>query len=77
MVITNQLPPETFLKGAPAIQIGHWKELPALLKKYARDLDALEHYRKASLDFWKNHLSEPVIGQHVAHFLNGCPGGCP
>jgi len=77
MVITNRLPPETFLKGAPAIQIDHWKELPALLKKYARDLDALEHYRKASLDFWKNHLSEQIIGQQVAHFLNGCPGGCP
>jgi hypothetical protein len=77
MVIANRLPPEPFLKGAPVIEVDNWKVLPDLLKKYARDIDALEHYRKASLDFWKNHLSEQVIGQQVAHFLNGCPGGCP
>jgi hypothetical protein len=77
LVIANQLPPEPFLKGAPVIEVDNWKVLPDLLKKYARDIDALEHYRKASLDFWKNHLSEQVIGQQVAHFLNGCPGGCP
>jgi hypothetical protein len=77
MVIANQLPPEPFLKGAPVIEVDNWKVLPDLLKKYARDIDALEEYRRKSLDFWKNHLSEPVIGQQVAYFLNGCPGGCP
>lgn len=77
MVVTNSLPPEPYLKNAPVIEVDNWKVLPDLLKKYARDLDTLEHYRNASLDFWKNHLSEPVIGEQVAHFLNGCPGGCP
>lgn len=77
LVISNRLPEASFLRGAPIIQIDNWNKLPALLKKYARDLDALEHYRKASLDFWKNHLSEPIIAQQVAFFLNGCPGGCP
>lgn len=77
LVITNRLPNEPFLRGAPVIQVDHWSELPALLRKYARDLDALEHYRKAGLDWWKNHCSEQVIGPQVAHFLNGCPGGCP
>ena len=77
LVITNRLPDEPFLHGAPVIQIDHWKELPGLLKKYARDIDALEDYRHAALDWWKNHCHEQVIGHHAAHFLNGCPGGCP
>jgi hypothetical protein len=71
LVICNRLPPEPFLEGAPVIQIDNWKELPRLMQKYARDLDALEHYRCASLEFWNTRLSEPVIGQKVAKFLNG------
>jgi hypothetical protein len=69
LVITNRLPPEPFLKGAPAIEIDNWKELPKLMKKYARNLDALEEYRHASLEFWKNRLSERAIGAEVAKFL--------
>ena len=77
LVITNRLPDEPFLRGAPVIQVDHWKELPSLLQKYARDIDALEHYRQASLNWWQNHCHEQVIGAQVGHFLNGCPGGCP
>ncbi|WP_348260972.1 hypothetical protein P8935_14295 [Telmatobacter sp. DSM 110680] len=69
LVITNILPPEPFLAGAPAIQVENWRELPQLLKKYARDLDALEHYRMSSLKFWQTRLSESVIGVQVAQFL--------
>ena len=69
LVISNMLPPEPFLEGAPAIQLDNWKELPALMKKYARDIDALEHYRKAGLDFWRTRLSERIIGSQVAAFL--------
>jgi len=77
LVITNRLPDEPFLRGAPLIQVDHWNELPDLLKKYARDLEALEHYRQAGLEWWQNHCYEKVVGVQVAHFLNGCPGGCP
>ena len=73
LVITNRIPDEPFLHGAPVIQIDHWKELPALLKKYARDIDVLEHYRQDSLAWWQNHCHEKVIGPQVADFLNGCP----
>lgn len=77
LVIANPLPEEPFLKGAPVLQVNHWNELPDLLRKYARDLDALEHYHQASLDRWQNHCHEKVIGPQVGLFLNGCPGGCP
>lgn len=71
LVITNRLPPEPLLDGAPVIEIDSWKELPVLMKRYARDLDALEHYRQAGLAFWRSRLSEPVVGMQVAQFLKG------
>lgn len=70
LVITNRLPDRPFLSGAPVIQVDNWKELPALFRRYARDLDALEHYRQASLDWWQSHCSEGVIGRQVANFLD-------
>src|SRR5579883_369277 len=72
LVIANHLPDESFLRGAPIIQIDQWKELPGLLRKYARDIDVLEHYRQAGLDWWQNHCHERVIGAQIAHFLNDC-----
>lgn len=74
LVISNRLGDESYLKGAPVIQVDHWKELPCLFKKYARNLAALEHYRAASLAWWEQHCSERVFGPRVAHFLNeACP----
>jgi hypothetical protein len=72
LVITNRLPDEPYLRGAPVIQVDHWKELPGVLRRYARDLDALEDRRNASLAWWENHCSEFVIGPQVARFLNDC-----
>lgn len=72
LVITNRLPDEPYLRGAPVIQVDHWKELPGLLGKYARDVDALEDFRRASIAWWENHCSEFVIGAQVACFLNDC-----
>jgi hypothetical protein len=69
LVISNLLPSEPFLEGAPVIQVDHWRELHGLLKRYARDLDALEHYRKASLEFWQTRCSEAVVAVKVAQFL--------
>ncbi|WP_158748068.1 hypothetical protein [Acidobacterium sp. S8] len=77
LVITNRLPDEPFLRNSPVIQVDHWKELPGLLRRYARDFVALEHYRQAGLEWWQKHCHEDVIGPQVGHFLNGCPGGCP
>jgi hypothetical protein len=69
LVVSNMLDAEPLFEGAPVIQIDNWKELPALMRIYARDLDALEHYRKASLEFWQTTCSEPVVAAKVAQFL--------
>lgn len=74
MVITNRLPNMPFLTGAPLVLIDHWRELPHLLQKYARDLPTLERYSKESRAWWDERCSEPVIGQQVADFLNRLNG---
>jgi hypothetical protein len=59
-----------FLTGAPLVFVNHWDELPGLLRKYARDLTALEHYSRASRRWWDEHCSEFVIGRQLAEALD-------
>jgi hypothetical protein len=73
LVITSPFPNEPFLRGAPVITVDSWSELPGLLSRYARDIDALEGYRLASLAWWKSHCSEPVIARRLAEQLNSGP----
>jgi len=70
LVMTNRLPPVPFLAGAPVVYVDHWKQLPALLRKYARDFDALEQASRASRRWWDEHCSEAVIGKQIADALN-------
>lgn len=70
LVLTNPFPSEPFLKGAPVVIVDSWRQLPALLKRYARDLDTLERYREASLAWWESHCSEQVIARQLADQLN-------
>lgn len=73
LVFTNPFKNEPFLRGAPVITIDSWHELPRLLQRYARDIDTLERYRLASLAWWNEHCSEPVIARQLADQLNGNP----
>ena len=70
LVMTNRLPAMPFLTGAPLIIVDNWRDLPKLLRRYARDLPALEQHSQASRRWWDEHCSEAVIGRQVATFLN-------
>ena len=70
LVITSPFRNEPFLRGAPVITVDSWRELPKLLRRYARDIDTLERYRLASLAWWNDHCSEPVIARQLATQLN-------
>jgi hypothetical protein len=71
LVMTNPLPHAPYLDDAPLILVDNWRELPKLLRKYARDLPTLERYSKAGRQWWDDHCAEQVIGKHVAGALNG------
>jgi hypothetical protein len=70
LVITSPFRNEPFLRGAPVITVDSWRELPKLLRRYARDIDTLERYRLTSLAWWNDHCSEPVIARQLATQLN-------
>jgi hypothetical protein len=69
LVLTSPFPDEPFLRDAPAIVVDNWRQLPDLMRRYARDIDTLERYREAGLAWWEKHCSEPVIARHLASIL--------
>ncbi len=70
LVVTNPVAPEPFLRDAPVIIVDSWRELPRLLRRYARDVNTLEQYREAAVHWWRERLSEPVIARQLAQALN-------
>ncbi len=70
LVLTSPFPNEPFLRNAPVIVVDNWQEIPSLLRRYARDLTALERYRAAALRWWDEYCSEPVVAAQVAAALN-------
>ena len=71
LVVANPLPRDEFMyPGAPLLLVDHWREIGGILKKYARDVDALEEWRARSLAWWHDHLRPEVIAQFVARELN-------
>lgn len=73
MVLSNPYPDEPFLRAAPAVIVDDWRQLPELLRRYARDIDTLERYRAAGLAWWDTYCSEPVVARQLAEHFNAAP----
>ncbi len=71
LVVANPLPRDRFFyPGAPVLLVDHWREVGGILKKYARDLAALEDFRARGLAWWNEHLRPEVMGAYLAQELN-------
>lgn len=71
LVLTNPLPKDEFLyPDAPLMIVDHWRELPALMEKFARNIEVLEEFRARGLAWWHNHLRPEVVAVEVARMLN-------
>ena len=71
LVVANALPKDAFMyPGAPLLYVNHWREIRAILERYARDVDALEAWRERSLAWWHDRLRPLVMAQYVAGHLN-------
>jgi hypothetical protein len=70
LVICNRLPPLPFLQDAPILVVDDWKELPSLLKRYARDIDALEQFSAAGQRWWDERCGEKAFAAVLAEQLN-------
>lgn len=69
LVVSNRLPNDEFLTGAPILQVDHWRELEGILERYARNVELLEKAREASLTFWRKHIAAEVLGKQLAQRL--------
>ncbi len=71
LVVANPLPRDEWMfPNAPILYVNHWREIEGILKKYARDIPALEAWRAKSLDWWHNHLRPEVVAPAIARQLN-------
>ena len=71
LVVANPLPRDEFLyPKAPLLIVDHWREIGGILKRYARDVDALEQWRAKSLAWWRDHLRPEVLAVSLARQLN-------
>ena len=74
LVLTNPFPNEPFLLGAPVIVVDSWRQLPALLRRFARDTVTLERYRKAGLDWWDRHCSPGAVASSARRAVESRAG---
>ncbi len=71
LVVANPLPRDEYLfPGAPIVLVDHWREIRGILEKFARNVDALEEWRRRSLTWWHDHLRPEVLAPMVAAGLN-------
>lgn len=71
LVLANPLPKdEFFYPGAPVFIVDHWRELPSLLKRFARNIELLEEFRARGLAWWDAHLRPEVLAESIAQQLN-------
>jgi hypothetical protein len=69
IVVCERLPPRSFLQGAPAITLRAWSELEPVLDDLLHDPDRQQALHEASLAWWRDVCSEPVIGHRLAERL--------
>jgi hypothetical protein len=74
IAICEQLPPRRFLDGAPAITLPSWRELGPVLEELLGDPDRQQALHEASLAWWRDVCSEPVVGRRLARQLRALMG---
>ena len=70
ITLCEDLPPHWFYEDAPAIQITHWRALPAILASLLNDPDRLRARHEATLAWWQTRCSETAVGRYFAEKLN-------
>jgi hypothetical protein len=70
MIVSNPVPVEPYLYGAPMLLINHWSEIRGILNKYGRNYDFIEEMGNKANTWWKTRLTPEIIGRYIAEELN-------
>jgi hypothetical protein len=70
LIVSNPVPVEPYLYGAPMLLIDHWCELAGILKKYGRNYDFMQEMGDKAMAWWNTRLTPEIIGRYIAGELN-------
>jgi hypothetical protein len=70
LIVSNPVPVEPYLYGAPMLLIDHWCEIGGILKKYGRNNDFIQEMGDKANAWWKTRLTPEIIGRYIASELN-------
>ncbi len=70
MIVSNPVPVEPYLHGAPMLVIDHWREIGGILKRYGRDYDFIQEMGSKARAWWDTRLSPEIMGRYIAGELN-------
>ena len=68
--IVEPLPPFSFYKGAPVVEIENWNQLDRVIVELVADRDRMDELHHAALAWWKSHCCEEVIADTIAQTIN-------
>ncbi len=70
LIVSNPVPVEPYLYGAPMLLIDHWSELDGILKKYGRDNAFIEDMGQKARAWWDTRCTPELLGHSIAEQLN-------
>lgn len=74
--VTEKLPSRDFYTGSPAVQVGCWSELPALLESLLEDSAGLHARHQAALRWWAERCSPAAVAGRLLLALEDDPPRC-
>jgi hypothetical protein len=66
VLIAEELPRRWYYDDMPAFTVARWSELPPLLDRLLADPALMQERSAASLNWWRNVVSEAALGRHLA-----------
>jgi hypothetical protein len=69
VAVTEHLPARWYYRGAPAVELRRWRELPETLERLLADPEALSARAMATRQWWTDRLSERSTAAFIAGAL--------
>lgn len=70
IVIADRLPRHPFYEGSPILQIGDWRDLPALIENLLADPIRMHQLHERSLSYWRDVMCEDALAIRLAKALD-------
>jgi len=69
VVISSSLPPNSFYRGGPVIQLKNWHSLRSLVLNLIENEESLGEASRMTMSWWKTHCSPEALAQKITPIL--------